>query len=240
LLREDLSLLISLQRIDTEMAKTGIRKKELPGRISRLDETFRAAAEAMEEEKQRLEELIKSHRAKEEGLRKGMDQLRKTKERLLEVKTNKEYQAMLKEIDILVKKNGEMEDEIILKLEEIDSARSGLKVKEQELETFRSSYEKEKKELEREAGLMASEMSRLLLEQEGLRAGIHQDILKKYDRIKTHGNGRAVVPVWKSVCEACHMNIPPQMYNELQRSDDIMQCPFCSRIIYWDDRGKNA
>lgn len=233
-------MLISLQRIDTELAKTGIRKKELPNRIDRLDETFRTAMETVEAEKQRLEELIKAHRAKEEGLKKGVDQLKKTKERLLEVKTNKEYQAMLKEIEVIVKKNGEMEDEIILKLEEMDSARNGLKVKEQELDTFRSSYETERKNLEREVGLMDSEISRLLHEQEGLRSGIHQEILKKYDRIKNHSNGRAVVPVWKSVCEACHMNIPPQMYNELQRTDDIMQCPFCSRIIYWDDRGKNV
>jgi predicted nucleic acid-binding Zn-ribbon protein len=239
-LREDLLLLISLQRIDTEFARTGLRKRELPNKISRLDETFSTSAEEMEGEKQRLEELIKTHRAKEEGLKKGMDHLKKTKERLLEVKTNKEYQAMLKEIEVIVKKNGEIEDEIILKLEEIDSARSGLKVKELEFETFHSRYEKEKKELESEIGLMDSEISRLIREQAGLRERIHAEILKKYDRIKNHSNGRAVVPVWKGICEACHMNIPPQMYNELQRSDDIMQCPFCSRIIYWDDRGKNV
>jgi len=228
-----------LQGIDTELARAGIRKKELPNKISRLDEAFHTSAEEVEGEKQRLEELIKAHRAKEESLKRGMDHLKKTKERLLEVKTNKEYQAMLKEIEGIVKKNGEIEDEIISKLEEIDSARSGLKVKEREFEIFHSGYEKEKKELEREAGLMDSEMSRLLHEQGQMRGRIHEEILRKYDRIKNHSNGRAVVPVWKSVCEACHMNIPPQMYNELQRSDDIMQCPFCSRIIYWDDRGKH-
>lgn len=233
-------MLITLQRIDTELAGTGIRKRELPNKISRLDETFHTSAEEVEGEKQRLEELIKAHRAKEDGLKKGVDSLKKTKERLLEVKTNKEYQAMLKEIDVIEKKNSEIEDEIILKLEEMDSARSGLNVKEKELETFRSNYENEKKELEREVGLIDSEISQLVHEQEGLRERIHAEILKKYDKIKNHSNGRAVVPVWKGVCEACHMNIPPQMYNELQRSDDIMQCPFCSRIIYWDDRGKNV
>lgn len=240
MLREDLSLLISLQRIDTELARKGMRKKELPGRVSRLEETFLAASGAVEAEKKRLEELTKAHRAREESLKKGVDQLKKTKDRLLEVKTNKEYQAMLKEIEVLEKKNSEMEDDIILKLEEIDSARKGLKAGEQEFETFRSNYEKEKKELDGEIDLMDSEISRLLQDQEGLRTGIHPDILKRYDRIKSHSNGRAVVPVWKSVCDACHMNIPPQMYNELQRSDEIMQCPFCSRIIYWDDRGKNG
>jgi predicted nucleic acid-binding Zn-ribbon protein len=240
LLKEDLLLLVSLQKIDTELVKAGIKKREWPNRISQLDETFGTTADEVDGEKQRLEGLIKTHRAKEEGLKKGVDHLKKTRERLLEVKTNKEYQAMLKEIEGIVKKNSEIEDEIILALEEIDAARSRLKVKEGEFETFRSSYEKEKKELEGEIGLMDSEMSRLVSEQQELRARINAEILKKYDRIKNHSNGRAVVPVWKGVCEACHMNIPPQMYNELQRSDDIMQCPFCSRIIFWDDRGKHV
>jgi len=233
-------LLVSLQKIDTDLVKAGIKKREWPNRINRLDETFKTTADEVAGEKQRLEELIKSHREKEEGLRKGVDHLKKTRERLLEVKTNKEYQAMLKEIDGIVKKNSEIEDAIILALEEIDAARNRLQVREREFETFRSSYEKEKKELEGEVGLMDSEMSRLADEQRGLRVRINAEILRKYDRIKSHSNGRAVVPVWKGVCEACHMNIPPQMYNELQRSEDIMQCPFCSRIIYWDDRGKNV
>lgn len=233
-------LLISLQRIDTDLARTGIRKRDLPNKIGRLDETFRASSEEVEREKQRLEELIKAHRAKEEGLKKGSEHLKKTKERLLEVKTNKEYQAMLKEIDVIVKRNGEIEDEIILKLEEIDAAKNGLKEKESGFATFCSGYENGRKELESEIGLIDSEISRLVHEQAELREKIHAEILKKYDRIKNHSNGRAVVPVWKGVCDACHMNIPPQMYNELQRSDDILQCPFCSRIIYWDDRGKNG
>jgi len=217
-----------------------MRKKEIPAKIGKLEESFAAASRAVDAEKHRLEELTRAHRASEENLRKGVEQLKKTKDRLLDVKTNKEYQAMLKEIETLEKKNSEIEDDIILKLEEMDSARKELKTAEQEFEALRLDYEKEKKELEKELDLMDSEISGLLKEQEGLRTEIETDLLKKYDRIRSHVNGRAVVPVWKSVCDACHMNIPPQMYNELQRSEEIMQCPFCSRIIYWDDRGKNG
>jgi len=239
-LKEDLLLLVSLQKTDTDLSRTNLRKRDLPNKINKLEETFRAIAAKVEEQRQHLEEGIKAHRAKEEGLKKGVESLKKTKDRLLEVKTNKEYQAMLKEIDVIAKKNGEIEDEIILMLEAIDTARNSLKAGEQELEQFRSGYEKEKKELEDEIGLIDTEISRWVKDIQGIREKVRPEILKRYDRIRSHSNGRAVVPVWKGVCEACHMNLPPQLYNELQKSGDIMQCPFCNRIIYWDDRRENA
>lgn len=239
-MNEDLKNLVLLQKLDADLARVGHRKKELPNRISQLEESFRILTEKVEEEKRRLEEVAKEHRAKEDGLKKGIENLKKTKDRLLEVKTNKEYQAMLKEIDGIVKKNGEIEDEIIIKLEEIDSAKGSLKAIETELSDFRTGYDKEKKEIETELGQIDSEMTRLVGNMEETRGRIGGENLKRYDKIKKHRNGNAVVSVWKGVCEGCHMNIPPQMYNELQRSEDIMLCPFCSRIIYWDDKGQNG
>jgi predicted nucleic acid-binding Zn-ribbon protein len=239
-LKENLQHLISLQRVDAGLARANLRKHELPSRITRLDESFHLFSEGVNEIKLRLDELVKAHKAKEESLKKGIDNLKKTKERLLEVKTNKEYQAMLKEIDGIVKKNGETEDEIILKLEEVDAAKNSLKDKEAELSKFRINYEKEKKDLKDELGRIDEETARLARDMEGIRGKIDPEILKRYDKIKGRRNGNAVAPVWKGICEGCHMNIPPQMYNELQKSADIMQCPFCSRIIYWDDRGKNG
>jgi hypothetical protein len=239
-LREDLRYLVSLQRIDAELAGTNIRKKDLPIKISTLGEAFRLLNEKVDEERHHLNEIIQVHRAKEEGLKKGVENLKKTKDRLLEVKTNKEYQAMLKEIEGFVKKNSEIEDEIITKLEEIDTAKGILKTKESELADFRTTYEHDKNEIEKELGLIGSEISHLMNDREEIRGKINSEILKKYDTIKNRSNGSAVVSVWKGVCEGCHMNIPPQMYNELQKSEDFMQCPFCSRIIYWDDKGKNG
>ena len=73
----------------------------------------RSLAKSVEESKKKFEELNKLQGEKEDKLRKGIDTLKKTKDRLLEVKTNKEYQAMLKEIETIENKNSEIEDEII-------------------------------------------------------------------------------------------------------------------------------
>ena len=69
-----------------------------------------------------------------------------------------------------------------------------------------------------------------------IRGQINDDLLKKYDILREKRNGQAVVPAWKEVCNGCHMNIPPQMYNELQKPEILMLCPNCNRIIYWENK----
>ena len=117
-MREQLELLIELQK--TESAAAGIiaKKKDLPVRISRLEEEFNASCEVVEKEREQLEALRKSRREKDIHLQKGQETLKRSRERLFEVKTNKEYQAVLKEIEVIKEKSGQAEDVIISTLED--------------------------------------------------------------------------------------------------------------------------
>jgi len=65
-------------------------------------------------------------------------------------------------------------------------------------------------------------------------------LLEKYERIRNRNGGIGVVSVWKAVCNGCHMNIPPQLYNELQKSSELMICPNCNRIIYYQNKDSAA
>jgi hypothetical protein len=57
--------------------------------------------------------------------------------------------------------------------------------------------------------------------------------MQKFNTVKGLTRGTGIAPVLDSICLGCNMNIPPQMYNELQRFDSIKFCPHCQRIIYW-------
>ena len=210
----------------------------MPNKLIKLDEEFQNLEKMVEEEREKLDGLNRVHREKEESLKRGIESLKKTKDRLLEVKTNKEYHAMLKEIEITEKKSSEIEDEIIHLLEEIDRAKEGLKTGEEELNAHRLKYERERNKIEEEMNSIDSELLVCQKTIDGVRENIEAGILKKYEIIKDRRDGLAVVSVWNGACNGCHMNIPPQMYNELQRSDDLMLCPNCNRIIYWNDISK--
>jgi hypothetical protein len=238
ILDKQLSYLIELQKLDLNIDKINVKKKELPEKIVEMDEEFRTCSTSLDESKNKFEELNKRHSEKEDKLRRGIDTLKKTKERLLEVKTNKEYQAILKEIETIENKNSENEDEIISALEELDHVRIELKTKEKDFDVYRSQYEKEKKKIEGEIRQLDIDLSEYMQISNELTRKIRKELLKKYETIKGKRNGRAVVFVWKEVCGGCHMNIPPQLYIELQRSTDLLYCPNCNRIIYWFNQDK--
>ena len=232
-MKEQLSYLIELQKFDLIIGRIIFKKGELPEKIVQMDEGFAVVSKSVEEGKKKFEELNKLQGEKEDKLKKGADTLKKTKDRLLEVKTNKEYQAMLKEIETVENKNSEIEDEIISGLDQIDNMRAEVRAKEKDFETRRSQYEKEKEKIEKELSQLDRDLQDAEKKTDALRKQIRDELLKRYETIKGRRNGVAVALVWKEVCGGCHMNIPPQMYIELQRSSELLTCPNCNRIVYW-------
>ncbi len=234
-MKSQITLLIDIQKIDQEVRTLNTKKQTLPERAAELDQSFRVSKERMEEERTGLEGLNKLHREKESELKTGQDKLRKAKERLLEVKTNKEYQAMLTEIETVEQSNSKIEEEILVLYDRIDERKSALKTHEKEFEQVRAKFEVERKKIDEE---MAS-LDGALQEQKGrfdaLIGNLEPELRRRYEMIKVRRNGIAIVAVRKGICSGCNMNIPPQLYNELQRYDQIHCCPNCNRILYWDE-----
>ena len=239
-LKEQLLLLINLQKLDLAMSRINIKKKELPEKMAKMDEDLAVFTTGLEASRKRLDELNKRHAEKEDKLRKNIEALKKTKDRLFEVKTNKEYQAILKEIEQIEKKNSETEDEIIVTLEEMDQAKVALKLREKDYESYRSKYDDERGKIEGELKNLDVELLDCQQQSADFRKKVRTALLRRYETIKGINNGLAVISVWKEVCDGCHMNIPPQLYIELQKSEELLSCPNCHRIMYWYDREKNG
>ena len=235
-MKEQILSLIKLQDIDSEIKRLVTRKEDLPEEKERLEEERASFEKEIEEERGRLDNLNQVHSDKEKELRGNIESTKKTKSRLLEVKTNKEYEAMLKEIENINKKNSSIEDEIIYLLEEIEKAGKNLEEREGERVEYIGNNERDIKKIDKEMDSIDSLLKKMQAEDANCREMINSDLLKKYDVIKEKRNGQAVVPVWKEICEGCHMNIPPQLYIELQKYEKVLMCPNCNRIIYWEDR----
>ena len=235
-LNEILAKLIELQKVDLKAEKILSDKKKLPLRLNELENEFQAISDTAMRVTREFDEKQKQKREKERQLQTGVEALKRAQDRLFDVKTNKEYQSLLKEIEISEQKNSQLEDEILSLLDLFDSLEKEKKSKEGEFDNLRRNYEQEKQIITAEIGSLDEELAKCVRKGDEIQQTIPSDILKKYERIKTIGHGLAVVPVWKEVCYGCHMVIPPQMYNESQTSDEIMTCPNCNRIIYWEDR----
>ncbi len=237
-MKEQLLLLIGLQECDSQLVKLAAKKTRLPEKIQAMENDFQAYRESIAQNKQKQEDL-KARRAEyEAAIKKIGDGMIKTKERLLEVKNNKEYQAMLKEIETAEKTLGEMETRIIALMEDMDKLSVLVKQDDAVLAQKTRKHEQEKKIIEDDLSAVDADTAGWTEKRAELQKQIPADLLNRYERIKKRNNGVGVISVWKAVCSGCHMNIPPQLYNELQRSNELLSCPNCNRIMYFKNQEK--
>jgi hypothetical protein len=94
----------------------------------------------------------------------------------------------------------------------------------------------DKQAVKQEASESEVRYSDLSREVQAVQAELAPEVLRTFAKIKKLSpDGKALARARDSVCLGCHMNIPPQVYNELQRFDSLKLCPFCNRILYWDN-----
>jgi len=152
------------------------------------------------------------------------------------VKTNKEYQSGLKEIDDLGAIASKIEDEILAGMEQVEAANASIKEHQARFDSQAGLIRAEKESVLQEAEQARQRLEEMKADAAALAAQIPAEALALYRRVKAKkSDGVAICSVSASICGGCHVNIPPQMYNELQRVDRLKNCPNCERIIYWDD-----
>jgi predicted nucleic acid-binding Zn-ribbon protein len=232
-LQETLQLLIELQEIERKIKVLVEHKARAPKEIAALKEKEKGAEARLEEKKMILESAKKLRLDLEREVDDLEGRKAKSKQRLLEVKSNKEYQAILKEIEDIEELVRGREDKIIEQMESADDL--SRQIREHKLLVAEASkkLEEEGALLEKEAKEADSLIVSLEEQKEQLKPKIPSDLLKKYQFLRDKRAGVALAPVKVGTCGVCHMSLPPQIFIDLQKNETMMNCPNCQRIIYW-------
>ena len=230
---KQIEMLAQIQEKDRKLE--GLRQQimEGPKRIQENEQELDRLLQRLEKEKGRIEETNKLQRQFEGEVEDGFERIKKSKARLLTIKNNKEYQAVLKEIDETEKAIKDKEDKILGIMEEREQLQQTLDEKAKDLSAIRDRVGKEVKSIQAEVDHARQRLSEEEKEREGVAKVVDSGILAKYENLRIARGGIAVSEVLNATCSGCNMNIPPQMYNELQRRDALRFCPNCERIIYW-------
>lgn len=232
-MKDKIGDLIVLQDCDNKIREIMNKRDEGPLRVKKLAEELDVVARKFQEKNDRLNLLKKDSRKIEQEIQELEEKIEKSNIKLSLIKSNKEYKAVLKEIEDLKHVKFQTEDKAIQVMEEIEELEkicSENKEKEAEL---RKAFERDKEEIERELEALEEELKILDAKRDTFTHAIDQDLLRKYLYLRDHKAGQAISPVLGGVCQICHMNIPPQTFNELIRGDSLMTCTNCNRIIYW-------
>ena len=152
--------------------------------------------------------------------------------KLMKVQTNREYQSILKEIEDAKNSNRQREEEMGRLMEQAESLQSKKDEQTALCEEEEGQYKEEAARLESEAVTLTTKLEKAQKKRKTKAKKVKAADLRKYDRIRENRGGLAMVGVSKGVCSGCFMNVPPQLFNELLREDQLHACPACNRLMY--------
>lgn len=232
-MKEQIGILVQLQEIEIETNRIKSALAGVSGKIGGLDAELMEAGQGIEKEKLLIEDFRKKYRSCESDYKANLSLYNKSQEKLSAVKTNKEYQSVLKEIDDVKVKNSRIEEEMLKDLDVIEAAEKEVSRLTEEFLSIEERINREKETLFNETEQDKTHLEALDEKWGSISKNVSPDLMQKFNMVRELIKGTAIAPVTDSICSGCNMNIPPQMYNELQRFDSIKFCPHCQRIIYW-------
>ena len=229
-----LQTLIGLQAIDSRIGALEADAARLPKEIAAIHAAVEAAQKQVEQTRARLDAARKAQRAKEKDLEVVQAKRSKTEGRLYEVKTNKEYSAVLIEIEEIKQEKARMEEEVLVLMESQERLTGDIREAEARFKQRESQGRSEEAALKEQLRGIEAALAAVRTERKELAAKLPPNILADYERILRARAGLALVPVAKpSFCGACRMTITPQRLQELRAQSSLIPCESCGRYLYW-------
>jgi predicted nucleic acid-binding Zn-ribbon protein len=238
-MREKLEMLTKLQEIDQRVDGLAHSKVDLPGQIEGLKKQVQDLEDIIAQGEEKLSQLEKEKREEELNLRESQAELKKYQEQLYRIKTNREYDAIQAEIDAQKAKISEHEDSILNIMANSEELAETLDERRQELDGIRSENEPKWQQLEQDLSSIEDKMTMEGDHRKNVTVRMEKNLLRTYERIRKGKNGLAIVAIRKRACGGCFKTLPPQKIQEIRRTDRIIMCENCGRILYWDDNCSN-
>ncbi len=228
-----LEQLLVIQNRDRRIAQLNQEKLRLPGEIEGVDiriaqessklESLRNDLRHLESERKKLELEADSKRA----------QIMKYRTQLSQIKSNTEYQALLKEIAKAEEGIKEVEDRELEFMEQTEQLQPSIKEEQSVLKDLTSKADSEKQDLKNLAANIEKELAELQTDRAQLATQADPDALSRYERLMKSKGDAAIVPIRHGNCGGCHLSIPPQLVHDARNGEGLTSCSYCGRILYW-------
>ncbi len=229
----DIQHLIRLQQLDSEIESERRRIAEIPAVQNALATRLQQATAAVDTAKQRLAASQAERKTVEAEVAGIQTRLSKYKGQLTDLKTNKEYQTMQKEIATAEEAIRSLEDRVLERMEEAETMTKALKTAEAELKTQQGAIAVERQALDAEAGRLQKTVDETALARTEAARALSPEALKLFDYVSKARKGLAVAEARDGGCTVCHVRMRPQMFNEVRRGVNLIQCESCMRILYY-------
>ena len=224
-LQEILSKKYEIQTDMEDLPKALATKNELLSRMKQSyvekNNNFLAVSQKIKELRQKMNEAERSREKYEEQ----MDQ----------IQTQREYEALDKEIKNSSDKELQYRHDLQREEAHLDDMKLSLEKDELMIEKQEEEVKNEQLKIKSEIDGRKKLLTELKKEEAKITPDLDEEILFKFERIIKSKSGLGIVPIHEQVCTGCHMQLPPQFVNDVRKGKKIMFCPYCSRILYYEN-----
>ena len=229
----DLDRLIRLQQLESAIEEARRSIAAHPARLQDADARLDVAQRALEDARQKLKLNQEARRALEKDAAVFQTRLSKFRDQLSEVKTNREYQAMQKEMEVAQGELRAAEDKVLDRMVEADGLTAEVKQRETGFASQQKAIEAEKNKLGVELISTEQALSTATAARTELLAQTEPRLVALFEHVMRARKGVAVCAAADGHCTICHVRLRPQVFQEIRRNDSIIQCDSCQRILYY-------
>jgi len=230
--QEKMNLLRDLQEIDQEISTIETTRSGYEQELSVFAEQTAEVQAMLDQLNTEVDQLRLDEAQIEQELQKQRDNVTRVEARLPAIQTQKEYVAVLKEIDVAKKANKDLEEQLQNKRKEIDVLAEDQQEKQASLDAISDNVGARGSELDKLLSESGKQLEQHIRNREKVAADVPKSLLRKYQGLFKRRNGMALAVARNGACLGCNMQLPPQLFNQLLQGADLQTCPHCNRILY--------
>lgn len=234
-MNDDLLRLVRLQEIMNAVEGLQDRIAAIPAEVARLEKELIAAQKDVEAESARVQDLNKDRRRLEMELMGIESRITKYQSQLQDVKTNKEYQAMLHEIESCRAERAALDEKILVEMEESEKRNAAVRALGERLERRRRETADGKARLDAETRDLRGRIEALHAERQQVSGTVAPVFLEPFLKVARQRKGRALVAVRDERCGGCHVRVMPKLIQQVRRATGLIACDSCKRYLYVPD-----
>ena len=232
-LPSQIDLLVQLQEVDQVLRANTQAVESSEGRLADLEEAYRLKSVATDEARTTSSALGTRQRDLEGRLQVAEEKMKDRRMRVTRIRNDKELGLARREVDLLKEEITTMESELQQVYEQVEAATTALVGLEGELKGLADEREAEALALKETVERLGEAIERDRSRRQQILGTVDESLRSRYEMILSRRGGVAVVAVRNGTCEGCRMRVPPQLYNQIQRNEQVFLCPSCQRMLHW-------
>ncbi len=234
-LKDQIRKLVDLQVMDEEIFRFKREMREKPAELEALKAEFESKKLTLKALEDKLKSIQVSQKELELDLKAKEEGIAKADGSLSLLKTNKEYQTRLHEIENMKADKSIVEEKILLGFDDVDAARKSLEAERVVVLQYEKEFNAKKKQVDDDLLVIADQLKIRESQRARVAPEVRPDCLSRYERVLKNKDGLGIVKVVDHTCGGCFMHLTEQVMNELKKYEQIIACDMCARILYLAD-----